>query len=254
LARNLDGVDCGILCKTDLVIFSTPVDATRWYSSDTNRTITWNGVTGVKNDASYPQVIVEYSVDGGLYTGNTIVDNYQFTATPRNATWATLPDVKSKNVKVKVTFKEYSNRTIESEAFDVFPILQVTAPTLDQQFTVGTTYDNLIKWSQTQGTGVTSVNIYYSTDNGGTWEATPINGGVPVAVGVGATGYSWTIPNAIGSLVKIKVQDAEAGYEAVNAVSDKFISGGGVFSAPKGGQPYGDTALDVTWSYGARSA
>ncbi|MFH1799909.1 MAG: hypothetical protein ABH891_03530, partial [Candidatus Omnitrophota bacterium] len=237
--------------RPTLTSFSTPVDATRWYSSDTNRTITWNGVTGVKNDATYPQVIVEYSVDGGLYTGNTIVDNYQFTATPRNATWAALPDVKSNNVKVKVTFKEYSNRTIESEAFDVFPILQVDAPTLDQQFTVGTTYDNLIKWSQTQGTGVTSVNIYYSTDNGGTWDPTPINGGTPVAVGVGATGYTWTIPNAIGNIVKIKVQDAAPGFEAVNAVSNKFtIRGGVTFSAPEGGvNRTADTALDVTWSY-----
>jgi hypothetical protein len=169
-------------------------------------------VTGVKNDASYPLVIVEYSVDGSLYTGNTILDNYQFTATPQNALWATLPDVKSKQVKVKVTFKEYGNRSIESAEFDVFPILQVDAPTLDQQFTVGTTYNNLIKWSQTQGTGVDEVNIYYSTDSGGTWEPTPINGVTPVAVGVGATGYSWTIPNAIGNIVKIKVQDAEAGY------------------------------------------
>ncbi|MFH1800513.1 MAG: hypothetical protein ABH891_06685 [Candidatus Omnitrophota bacterium] len=236
--------------RPTLTSFSTPVDATRWYASDTNRTIRWNGVTGVKNDASYPLVIVEYSVDGSLYTGNTIQDNYQFTATPQNATWATLPDVKSKNVKVKVTFKDFASRNIESEPFDVFPILQVDAPTLDQQFTVGTTYDNLIKWSQIQGTGVDEVNIYYAQD-GVNWDPTPINGGTPVAVGQGATGYTWTIPNAISDLVKIKVQDAELGFDAVNAMSPKFtIRGGITFDAPDNGENRAaDTAVDIAWTY-----
>jgi hypothetical protein len=225
------------------------VDATTWFASDTNRTITWTGTTGVKNDASFPKVIVEYSVDGGLYTGNTILDNYQFTASPQNATWATLPDIKSKNVKVKVTFKDYTDRNIESGAFDIFPILQVNAPTLDQQFSVGQTYNNLIKWTQTQGSGVTSVNVYYSTDDGGTWVPTAI--ATDVAVANGTAGINWTIPNAVGSLVKIKVQDAQAGFEAVNAVSSKFtIRGGVTFGAPQGGvNQTADTALNISWTY-----
>ncbi|MFH0985437.1 MAG: hypothetical protein V1882_07850 [Candidatus Omnitrophota bacterium] len=224
---------------------TSPASGVTWNAGDTNRQIVWSATGTVTN------VHIEF-YDGTGWR-DVVADSGGHVNGANTYDWTSgIPaDVKTNGVQIRITDVNYPETTFTTPyTFKILPILRMDAPTLDQQFTVQATYNNLIKWSQTQGTGVDEVNIYYAQD-GVNWDPTPINGGVPVAVGVGTTGYTWTVPNSIGSLVKIKVQDAEAGYELVNAVSDKFtIRGGITFQVPQGGvNRTAETDMDISWQY-----
>jgi len=223
---------------------TSPASDVTWNAGDTNRQIVWSAMGTVTN------VHIEFYDGTGWRDVVANSGSHVNGANTYEWTGGIPADVKTNVAKIRITDANYPETTFTTAyTFKILPKLQVDAPVLDQKLTVQMPYDNLIKWTQTQGTGVETVNVYYSTDDGVNWVPTAIAENQPVALGT--TGINWTIPNAIGALVKIKVQDSETGFEAVNNVSSKFtIRGGIVFQVPQNGvNQTAATDVSISWQY-----
>ncbi|HNX81284.1 MAG TPA: hypothetical protein PKL77_03975, partial [Candidatus Omnitrophota bacterium] len=219
-----------------------------WLVTDTNRQIKWYAtgtVTPVK---------IEYSVDNG---GNWSVINDSFTGVEGVNTynWTPLPDsLKSDHCLIKVT----DNRTafisevtdVSNATFAIKPTLTITAPALNDNITANSENTTAVRWTYT-GTGITKVNIEYSTNGGVNW--TTLENNVNVENG---SFYVWPqVPTTTSADARIRIYDIETGKANVTATSSRFnIIGNLVLTSPNGGQrfPVGSTQY-ITWTSAAVS-
>lgn len=128
------------------------------------------------------------------------------------------------------------------------PTVTVTAPNGGENWTAGSTHT--IAWTATDNVGVTSVDILYSTDGGGSFSA--------IATGAANTGsYSWTVPGSLtaNALVEVIGHDAagNSGQDLSNAaftISAPDTSAPTVtVTAPNGGENWTvATTHAITWS------
>ncbi len=153
-------------------------------------TIRWNAhlVTSVDLD---------YSLDGGA-TWNAIASS--ISATSGRYGW-TLPNVTTNVAQVRVTGAA-SGRTIEgrSGTFSIVesvPRIDITAPQAGVVLFSGSV--DTIRWNAFR---VSSVNLEYSADNGGTWHT--IVSSIPALPGR----YGWTIPDVTTKTACVRVSDA----------------------------------------------
>jgi len=105
-----------------------------------------------------------------------------------------------------VTYSNYNNKYVVTDqhvwykAFNVLdtekPSVTVTFPNGGEKFQVGMSTN--ILWTATDNVGVTSIDIYYSTDGGSTWKT--------IATGESNDGtYTWTIPDTPSKTCRVKV-------------------------------------------------
>ncbi|RLF26419.1 MAG: hypothetical protein DRN05_07065, partial [Thermoplasmata archaeon] len=201
--------------------------------------ITWDAYGSLGN------VQIEYSTNGGSSYDYTIV-----ASTPAaNETYAwTVDDAIGANLKVKITSLTYTDVSDESDStFEIKGVLDLTAPNGGETWYVGTSEN--ITWTK-QGT-LGNVELRYSTDGGSTYPA--IN---TIATGVAASdlSYSWTIPDAIGTQLRVKIfllSDPDNVYDTSQA--DFEIKGRLVLTYPNGGETLEvGTAHNITWNaYGS---
>ncbi len=104
---------------------------------------------------------MQYSVDGGAYTGNTIA--LGVTASDLTTNWDNVPDAVSDNVKVRVMDSVNNNVFGESASFDIIGSITMQQPNSTSNWEVGTT-DKNITWTYTGSIG--TVNIYYDYGTG----------------------------------------------------------------------------------------
>jgi agmatine/peptidylarginine deiminase len=102
---------------------------------------------------------------------------------------------------------------VPSEAPDPNPHVTVSAPNGGELWTLGETHD--IEWTATDNVGVTSIDIYLSTDSGATFPHT-------IATGLANTGtYAWPIPAIPTTHARVKVVahdgDGNSGEDMSNA-------------------------------------
>ena len=131
--------------------------------------------------------------------------------------------MKTNAAKIRVSgvgvYESLTTYTMPS-TFKIHPKLVLSSPLTTDLWTVNTT--QLIKWNQTQGNSVSFVKLHYDTSSGGGGYAGVIDdsGSLPVTGQATCTSappcYVWTVPNIIGNNVRIRVMDAQAGFEAVN--------------------------------------
>uniref|UniRef100_A0A7C4XKK1 T9SS type A sorting domain-containing protein n=1 Tax=candidate division WOR-3 bacterium TaxID=2052148 RepID=A0A7C4XKK1_UNCW3 len=139
---------------------------------------------------AFPNAKIEYSYDGGN-SWNTIVES----ATNSNSYEWTIPNTPSDNCLVKVS--NYNNLNVYdlSDQFQIpLQVINITSPKNGDQLISGRKYYITWQWIGNFST----VDIQYSTDNGGTWTY--------VANNVTNNGnYEWTVPtaNSTTSLVKL---------------------------------------------------
>jgi len=184
------------------VFVTSPAGGESWLVGSSHD-ITWNTDDFVGN------VKIEYSVDNGVNWSDVIA------STENDGTHAwTIPDNPSANCLVRI-----------SDAVDGFPWgispgtfeitgevqeITVTAPDGGESWAVNSVHD--ITWTHTGS--FTNVDIFYSPDNGGTWET--------VIAGTENDGsYSWTLPAATTTQALIKVQDTDG---TPSDVSDAMFS------------------------------
>ncbi len=127
-------------------------------------------------------------------------------------TW--LPSLPLKNFQIHEVEIRYEVPDIDP------PTVMVNTPDGGERLRAGTPYD--ITWTATDDTGVTSVNISYSTNNGGSY--------LPIADDEDNDGtYTWTVPEVASTtcLVKVKAGDktGKTGEDESDAVFRIFLSG-----------------------------
>ena len=103
--------------------------------------------------------------------------------------WPSIPAaIKTNIAKIRITDPANPETTFETAyTFKIVPKLRVDGPLPSNPahpFKVGTLYPNLIKWTQTQGTGISTVDVLYSIDGGSSYDPTPIYSDIPVGDGV----------------------------------------------------------------------
>ncbi len=164
-----------------------------YYAGDID-TIIWSADTLVH------QIELSYTTDNGNIW--IVIDTVSNTG---SYVW-TIPDTPSDGCKIKLQSLEYGY--IYDTSDNVFTISEGSINL--STFSYGTYYagqTDTIKWRWTGDTK--NVIIYYSADDGNTWE---------VADTVPNTGsYAWTIPNIVSDECKIKLQSLE--YDSVYGIS-----------------------------------
>ena len=210
---------------------NTPNGGEIWYVGE-SRNITWTRV------GSIPAVKLEYSTNGGASYDYVIISSTD--ASTGTYAW-TVPDAIGSNLRVKITDTGNPVVTDTSNSnFTVKGYLTLTAPNGGETWIVGSKQN--ITWTPT-GT-IPNVKLEYSTDGGNTYPytITPSTNG-PLG------SYSWTIPDAIGTNLKVRVSDA-ADPSVNDASNNTFsIKGSITVTAPNGGEAWGvGTDQNITWT------
>lgn len=158
----------------------------------TTQNITWNSTTFVSN------VRIEYSTDNGV-TYNLITSS-----TPNTGSYAwTIPATPSTQALVRIFNTLSGATTVGDTSNGVFtianPAIAVTNPTAATQWQVGQSVT--LQW--TNGAGISSVRLEYSTNGGTTWTL------ITSSTSTTSTGgsYAWTVPNIPGTQNVIKVSN-----------------------------------------------
>ncbi len=199
---------------------------------NSGQNVTWNRFGSIAN------VQLEYSIDGGTSYPNVIIASTS--ASALSYTW-TVPDDISTTVRVKVT--DTSNAQVFDESNANFAIrgsFTVLAPNGGETWIVGSSHN--ITWTR-QGT-IPNAKLEYST-NGGSTFPNVIVGATDAAAGT----YAWTVPDAIGSQVRVKVTDVNnsAVFDTSNA--DFIIKGSLALTAPNGTETWiVGVSNNITWN------
>lgn len=152
------------------------------WTAGSTQNITWNSA-GVDN------VVLSYSTDGGT-TWTTI--ETKLAAIPRTYSWKT-PSVNSQKCLVRVSDSASLSRNDVSDAvFTIAPAtsasITVTSPNGNERWISGSSHP--VTWTSS---GVSYVNIDFSSDGGSTWSSVATN----VNSGSGTGSYPFTIPDLI---------------------------------------------------------
>src|SRR5439155_1420574 len=180
----VDASDATFRIRAALTLTS-PNGGEQWLVGST-RTIGWSAV------GKLPAVRLEYSKDD-FVTLTVIVAS---TPNTGSYTW-TVPDAISATVKVRVSdVTDPEAKDLSDATFKITSLLAVTSPNGGEKWNVGSVQP--ITWTNT-GT-VANVKLEYSKDNFAT--ATVISASAP-----NTGSYTWTIPDAISTTVKVRVTD-----------------------------------------------
>jgi hypothetical protein len=216
--------------------FITPDTTTAWKRGTTN-TLVW-----VSAGAGTAGVDVDFANDGVSWT-NIALAVTNVTGT-NSWTWLVTAPNPSPVARLRITSRADARCKGISPAFTVADI-DIKTPNGTNIWTAGVT--NAITW--TAGGAGTSVNLYYSTNNGTAW--------LPVAMGVTnkdfpiINSYNWLTPNTPGVTMKVKVQST-LGAGELFAVSETFIISGILLTAPNGGELWTLDAINqITWEQAA---
>ncbi|MGE5280051.1 MAG: hypothetical protein ACM3L6_04830, partial [Deltaproteobacteria bacterium] len=207
-------------------------DGTPTWEVGTNHQITWTAVGDISS------VDIYYSTTGGEPYNNTIVTDYPAGSGARSYLWQPIPDNvipndRNANIKFKV---EFSDDATISDVSDNSLIIQgklvLSQPngleTLEVDDPDDATDSYQISWD-TYG-NISQVKLAYDTNSGNDGYDKLIAGGAAIA---NLDGYSWAVPNAIGSHVRVKVMSANApSYVSATSAQDFTIKGKIVVTSP----------------------
>ncbi|MCM8800523.1 MAG: hypothetical protein NC912_00695 [Candidatus Omnitrophica bacterium] len=248
--------------RTKLLQVTSPSSGEVWYVGDTTKKIRWEAESGKKNDGSWPKVKIEYNVNDGAFKQlipgqDVIVDcvnglnEYIWTAG--------VADEKSDKIKIRISFVDYSDISITSDYFTIYPVINILSPNADSTIKVGSS-NNPVSFTYT-GSKITLVNVRYDTNNGLGADGQPATGdefaGViqdNLAVSGGSAEVMWnSIPDAIYPTAQIKVKVYDTQNPSIQAESQAFrIVGNLVLTAPSG-QSTSWTAgstQNISWNFG----
>lgn len=126
------------------------------------------------------------------------------------------------------------------------PVVNVTSPNGGETWLAGSSH--LVTWTATDNKAVFSIDLDYSTDNGGSWN--------PIAAGISNGGvFNWNVPNTptTQALVRVSAHDlaGNIGTDVSNAtftIPDQ-VAPVVTVTAPTGGETYaGGSSHNITWT------
>ncbi|MDD3875540.1 MAG: T9SS type A sorting domain-containing protein [Bacteroidales bacterium] len=207
----------------------------------------WNGcssqsITWSKYGSSSGPWKIEYTLDNGQ-SWNTIVAS----TTSSSYTWNPVPNTPSTQAKVRVTKTTDPLVTdVSDAAFAITPntAIVITSPIGGENWQVANPSSRLITWTST---GVSNnYNIYYSINNGQTWNSIVYNQYIT------SNQYSWTVLNTPSQYALVMIEDYNntCKFDISDAVftieaPTPVIS----VTAPNGGNTYYvGTSYNITWT------
>ena len=184
-----------------------------------SQNITWTTSGTVAN------VKLEYSTNAGTTYPNVIT----ISAPNTNSYAWVVPDAISTTVRVKVS------DTSDADAFDTstanFKIragFTLVSPNGGEAWAVGTAQN--ITWT-TYGT-ISNIKLEYSTDSGTTYP------NVIVASAANSGTYSWTIPDAITTAVRVRISDVNDSTASDTSNANFKIQGSLTITSPNGAEKW----------------
>ncbi|NUN07635.1 MAG: T9SS type A sorting domain-containing protein [Ignavibacteriaceae bacterium] len=191
--------------------------------------ITWNNGPGIAN------VRLDYSIDNG---SNWILIANNISAGSQNYNW-TVPNNSSSSVRVRIS--DASNASIYDLSDTTLKIgfVTVTAPNGGETWQVGRTRN--ITWNASSN--ISNVALYYSTDAGSNWIT------IETSFNAAAGSYSWVVPDAVGTIARIRIADAASALSIADASDANFtISKLNVVSPVQGENLAGGSTKTIQWS------
>ncbi|MFA6233049.1 MAG: T9SS type A sorting domain-containing protein [Bacteroidota bacterium] len=202
------------------------------WRAGTDQSIEWlgNGMTHVN---------IDYSTDGG---GTWVPVARDVPAASGSIIWP-VPNTPSTQCRVRVT--DAFSEAVSDESDDVFtiteiPTVLVLAPNGGEDWKTGST--ETIRWS---GTGISQVNIDYSTNSGIDW--LPVAAAVPFAAG----SHDWNVPNTPSANCWVRISDVDnAGvYDVSDDVFAITEAASLLVLAPNGGEDWKAGSIEsIRWS------
>ncbi|MEK7771593.1 MAG: hypothetical protein AAB703_01925, partial [Pseudomonadota bacterium] len=214
------------------ITLTAPIGGEAW-TVGTSQNITWT------KSGTISTVKLEYSTDGGATYPNVIATLVN-AATGTPYAW-TIPDNLSTTVRVKVTNE--ADSTVLSNSTNNLTIkgsLTLTAPNGGEAWVVSATQN--ITWTKVGS--IANVKLEYSTNGGTTYP------NLIVASTSGATlSYAWTVPDAIGTQLKVKITDL-ANTNVLDESNANFtIKGSVTLTSPVGSETwYVGENRNITWT------
>ena len=207
---------------------TAPNGGQSWPTQISNN-ITWN------KWGTFSTVSLYYSTNSGGSYPNTIIAAAAAGAASGSYSWNVPAAAIGTFDRVKVVSDQAADLQVEDASdadFTVVASIKVTSPNAGTEvWRVGETQN--ITW--TIGGSIANVKIEYSTDGGVTYPpANTIVASTPAAGG----SYPWTMPDAIGSQVKVKISDVLAPTIYDESDNNFNIKGKLVVSSPNGNETY----------------
>ncbi|RKY29307.1 MAG: hypothetical protein DRP68_07435, partial [Candidatus Omnitrophota bacterium] len=216
------------------VTLNRPLGGEVFYVGDTEQ-IQWTP-TG-----TYAQVKLEYSTNGFANESEAFpiaVVSAGASGVMQSYDW-TVPDAIGSNLKVRVS--DNNNPQVVDVSPNPFTIkgkLKITTPNGGEEWVVNSVHN--ITW-QTTGS-IANVKLEYSTDGGGTYP----NGIVASTPSDGV--YEWTVPDAIGSNLKVRISDASDSSVSDESDATFTIKGALHLTSPNGGEAWQvSNPYNITW-------
>ena len=236
-STDADAVQASVKLKIAGILYlDAPIVTSRWGVGLTKQ-ILWH------TDGSIANVKLEYSVNNGAW-----IDLGNALGSAGTKDWL-IPASESTNVKVRISdvLTASGSDVVVSGAFKIIGSFSFTAPTGVAIWPVtggdiANPQQNIV-WS-TQGS-VPSVNLRYSSTGLAPW--TLINTLGPIADGGLGGSLAWSVPDAISTNVKIRIEDS-ADSETFQDSSAFTIRGDLNLTSPVGTEKWGvGSTQGVTW-------
>ena len=192
---------------------------------------------------SIANVKLEYSTNG--FTDE--LQNYLIAASVIATTgtpysWL-IPDAPSATVKVRIS--DVSDATVydlSNANFSIKGSLTIAVPNGAETWIVGAT--NNITWTKLGA--ITNVELRYTTDGGLTY---PVGNIIIASTPAANLSYSWTVPDKIGTQLKVKITDLGDATVIDESNANFIIKGSVTVGAPNGGETWIVGAnQNITWT------
>jgi hypothetical protein len=222
-----DNSDANFTIRAGFTVTS-PTGGEQW-AVGSSHDINW--VTG----GTIPNVKLEYSANGGNSYSTIIA------STNNNQTYAwVVPDAITTQARVKVSDVNDVNASDFSAAnFKIHGTFTLTAPNGGEQWLVGTSQS--ITWTKTGS--IANAKLEYSTNSGSTYPSLIIG-----STSASALTYSWTIPDVIGSTLRIRITDVSDALVLDTSNADFKIKGNFTMTSPNGNENWiVGSVNNVTW-------
>ncbi len=220
------------------IVLVSPVGGEIWEVGTTHG-IKWQ----VDDPTSNPCTLIYYSTNGGVNWTDVTVEVSPNKDTTGVYNWV-IPNTPTSQARVGI--RAYPGLTVSAESadFTISPArtLSIITPAVGDTWEVGT--KNAITWTSTGL--ISSVDAYYSVDNGTTWatiETGTVNDGL----------YRWTVPNStslITTEARLKIADAND-YKVYSLSATFEIKARGPITvlSPNGGETwYVGTDRTISWA------
>ncbi|RKY63064.1 MAG: hypothetical protein DRQ02_13115, partial [Candidatus Latescibacterota bacterium] len=209
---------------------TSPNGGESWDVSSTHD-VTWT------RTGSISSVKLEYSTDSGSTYPNLIIASTD--ASALSYSW-TIPDNLSNHIRVKITDTSDSTVYDTSDAdFTIKGHLTLNTPNGGEDWVVGTSEN--ITW--TRFGSIANVKLEYSTNSGATYPNLII-----AATDASTQSYTWAIPDAIGTGLRVKVTDVDNALVYDTSDADFSIKGALQISSPNGTEIwYVNEIHNITW-------